>query len=418
MPMSDSFKNRLSSLLPQIVETFGTPFHIYDQKGIEETCTELFQAFPSSFGFQEYFAVKALPNPAIMSLLREKGCGFDCSSPAELLLARQAGATGEQIMFTSNNTTQEQFAAAMELGAIINLDDISLLEKLSETPELICFRYNPGPVRDGNSIIGKPEEAKYGVSREQIFSAYQKARDMGVTRFGLHSMMASNELNPGYMSDTVVMLLDLVASLHGKLGIQCEFINMGGGMGIPYKPDELPFDLDTMTEKIIRALESFQTQNHFIPKLFMESGRYVTGPHGVLVTRVINHKHIYRDYVGVDASMSALMRPGMYGAYHHIHIHGKDSDKDLKMVDVTGSLCENNDKFAIARLLPETCEGDILVIHDTGAHGHSMGFNYNGHLRPQELLLTTTGQVHRIRRAETLDDYFATLSFEPLSLNG
>ncbi len=417
MPMSDSFKNRLSRILPRIVETFGTPFHIYDQKGIEETCTALFQAFPSSFGFQEYFAVKALPNPDIMALLRKKGCGFDCSSPAELVLAQQAGATGEQIMFTSNNTTQEQFAAAMKLGAIINLDDISLLEKLPKMPGLICFRYNPGPVRGGNSIIGKPEEAKYGVSREQIFSAYQMARDRGAVRFGLHSMMASNELNPAYMTDTVTMLLELVASLYEQLGIQCEFINMGGGLGIPYKPDDPPFDLDGMAEQIIEGLEAFREQNHFVPKLFMESGRYVTGPHGVLVTRVVNHKHIYRDYVGVDASMSALMRPGMYGAYHHIHIHGKDSDKDLKMVDVTGSLCENNDKFAIARPLPETCEGDILVIHDTGAHGHSMGFNYNGHLRPQELLLTTQGQVRRIRRAETLDDYFATLSFEPLSLD-
>ncbi len=402
MPMSDSFMKRLSRVLPRIVETFGTPFHIYDQKGIEETCTQLFQAFPPSFGFQEFFAVKALPNPTILSLLREKGCGFDCSSPAELLLAKQAGAKGEQIMFTSNNTTREQFAEAMELGSIVNLDDISLLKKLPNIPELISFRYNPGPARDGNSIIGKPEESKYGVSRDQIHSAYQKARDMGATRFGLHTMLASNELNPDYMADTVAMLLDLVASLYEDLAIQCEFINMGGGLGIPYKPDDLPFDLGAMAEQIIGTMESFRARNHFVPKLFMESGRYVTGPHGVLVTRVINHKHIYRDYVGVDASMSALMRPGMYGAYHHIHIHGKHPDKDLKIVDVAGSLCENNDKFAIARPLPETREGDILVIHDTGAHGHSMGFNYNGHLRPQELLLTTQGQVHLIRRAETM----------------
>ncbi|PIE63230.1 MAG: diaminopimelate decarboxylase, partial [Desulfobacterales bacterium] len=361
--------------------------------------------------------VKALPNPAILALLKQKGCGFDCSSPAELMLAKQVGAAGEQIMFTSNNTTREQFAAAMELDAIVNLDDISLLEKLPQIPERICFRYNPGPARDGNSIIGKPEEAKYGVSRKQIHTAYQKARDMGVKRFGLHSMMASNELNPAYMSDTVAMLLDLVASLRERLGIQCEFINMGGGLGIPYRPCDPPFNLDAMAAQIIQTMESFEARNGFIPKLFMESGRYVTGPHGVLVTRVINHKHIYRDYVGVDASMSALMRPGMYGAYHHIHIHGKHPEQDLKKVDVTGSLCENNDKFAVERLLPRTSEGDILVIHDTGAHGHAMGFNYNGQLRPQELLLTTQGQVRRIRRAETMEDYFATLAFHPLTLD-
>ncbi len=416
MPMSDSFMDRLSSVLPKIVTTFGTPFHIYDQKGIEDTCAALYNAFPSTLGFQEYFAVKALPNPAILALLKEKGCGFDCSSPAELMLAKQVGAAGEQIMFTSNNTTREQFAAAMELDAIVNLDDISLLEKLPQIPERICFRYNPGPGRDGNSIIGKPEEAKYGVSREQIHAAYQKARDMGVTRFGLHSMMASNELHHEYMSDTVAMLLDLVASLRERLGIQCEFINMGGGLGIPYRPCDSPFDLGAMAAKIIQIMESFGARNGFIPKLFMESGRYVTGPHGVLVTRVITHKHIYRDYVGVDASMSALMRPGMYGAYHHIHIHGKHPEQDLKKVDITGSLCENNDKFAVERLLPRTSEGDILVIHDTGAHGHAMGFNYNGQLRPQELLLTTQGQVRLIRRAETMEDYFATLAFDPLTL--
>ncbi len=416
MPMSSSFSNRLSSLLPEIVQKFGTPFHIYDQAGIEDTCRDLYRAFSAFPGFREYFAVKALPNPAVLSILQKQGCGFDCSSQAELVLADRAGTSGEQIMFTSNNTTREQFAAAMALGAIVNLDDISLLEKLPETPELICFRYNPGPERDGNAIIGKPEEAKYGVSREQIFAAYKKARDMGVKRFGLHTMVASNELDENYITQTVVMLLELVEILNAELNIQCEFINMGGGIGIPYQPGQNAFDLSGMAKKVTQIFEAFTRKQGFTPKLFMESGRYVTGPHGVLVTRVINHKHIYRDYVGVDASMAALMRPGMYGAYHHIHIHGKDSEKNLKTVDVTGSLCENNDKFAIQRALPETEPGDILVVHDTGAHGHAMGFNYNGQLRPQELLLTPEGCVRRIRRAETLDDYFATLEFESLEL--
>ncbi len=417
MPMSSDFMHRLSPILPQIVEKFGTPFHIYDQKGIEDTCRNLYKSFSAFHGFKEYFAVKALPNPAILSILNAQECGFDCSSPAELILSKKTGASGEQIMFTSNNTTKEQFAAAMDLGAIVNLDDISLLEKLPKTPGLICFRYNPGPARDGNSIIGKPEEAKYGVSRDQILTAYEKAREMGATRFGLHTMVASNELDENYISQTVAMLLELAATLDEKLNIQCEFINMGGGIGIPYAPAQKTFDLNGMAQKAARLFEEFTDRYGFTPKLFMESGRYVTGPHGVLVTRVINHKHIYRDYVGVDASMAALMRPGMYGAYHHIHIHGKNPEKNLKTVDITGALCENNDKFAIQRALPETQQGDILLIHDTGAHGHAMGFNYNGQLRPQELLLTPGGNVRRIRRTETLDDYFATLDFDHLEIS-
>jgi diaminopimelate decarboxylase len=317
-------------------------------------------------------------------------------------------------MFTSNNTSTDQFTAAMDQGgSILNLDDISLISKLPRVPELICFRYNPGPRRSGNHIIGNPVEAKYGVSHDQIHKAYETAIQMGVKRFGIHTMLASNELNYTYMVETADMLLDIVTALYRRLKIRFEFINIGGGLGIPYAPEDRPFNLPAMARGIIKSLVEFKAENNWAPRLYMESGRYITGPHGVLVTSVINHKHIYRNHVGVDTSMSALMRPGIYNAYHHIHVHGKEDLPASGPVDVVGGLCENNDKFAIQRHLPKTCEGDILVIHDTGAHGHSMGFNYNGHLRPKELLLQQDGSVALIRRAETITDYFATLQFEP-----
>ncbi len=416
MPMSDAFKKRLSPSLKTITAEFATPFHIYDETGILDTCDRLNKAFAPIEGFKEYFAVKALPNPAVMSLLKAKGFGFDCSSVPEIALARKVGSMGEDIMFTSNNTSTAQFSAAMDESAIINLDDISLLDKLPKTPELICFRYNPGADRSGNAIIGNPVEAKYGVSKAQIKAAYEKAMAMGVKRFGIHTMLASNELNFQYMVETADMLLALIQDLAAQLAIRFEFINIGGGLGIPYKPDAAPFNLEAMAEGIIKSFNAFKDKNGWAPKLFMESGRFITGPHGALVTTVINHKEIYRNYVGVDASMSALMRPGMYEAYHHIHILGKEEATPLKTVDVVGALCENNDKFAIQRDLPQTEEGDILIIHDTGAHGHAMGFNYNGHLRPKELLLGTDGNVTLIRRAETMADYFATLDFEPRTL--
>jgi diaminopimelate decarboxylase len=412
--MSDAFKQRLSRILPTVADTFGTPFHIYDETGICETCDHLNTAFAALEGFREYFAVKALPNPAVMTLLSQKGFGFDCSSVPELVLARQIGASGSDIMFTSNNTRTDQFQTAMDQGgAILNLDDLSLIPKLPRVPDLICFRYNPGPERSGNHIIGNPVEAKYGLTRAQLHTAYETACQKGVKRFGIHTMLASNELNHTYMVETADMLLQVVSELHRKLSIRFEFINIGGGLGIPYSPDNAPFDLRAMAQGITRSLKKFQQANGWAPRLYMESGRYITGPHGALVTTVINHKHIYRNYVGVDASMSALMRPGIYGAYHHIHIHGKEHLPVSGPVDVVGGLCENNDKFAIQRPLPETREGDLLVIHDTGAHGQSMGFNYNGHLRPKELLLKKDGSVALIRRAETMDDYFATLEFEP-----
>ena len=417
MPMSPEFKERLSTVVQDAVSAFGTPFHIYDETGIVQTCQALNEAFAPIDGFKEYFAVKGLPNPTVMALLKTQGFGFDCSSVPEIELARRVGSNAEDIMFTSNNTTRRQLKAAMDQGgSIINLDDITLIAKLPAIPDLLCFRYNPGATRQGNAIIGKPEEAKYGLTREQIFSAYGQALELGVKRFGLHTMIASNERNYRYMIDTAEMLLELAEEVSRALDIRFEFINIGGGLGIPYEPDHKAFNLAGMAARIIGAFETFKAKNGWIPKLYMESARYITGPHGVLVTSVINHKNTYRNYVGVDASMSALMRPGMYGAYHHIHIHGKPESAPLKTVDVVGALCENNDKFSIQRQLPETREGDILIIHDTGAHGHAMGFNYNGQLRPKELLLKTDGSIELIRRAETMDDYFATLNFEPQTI--
>ncbi|OGR28028.1 MAG: diaminopimelate decarboxylase [Desulfobacterales bacterium RIFOXYA12_FULL_46_15] len=414
MPMSESYKIRLSNILPQIVDTFGTPFHIYDEKGIKETCRRLISVFKEIEGFREYFAVKALPNPSIMKIMQAAGFGFDCSSVPEIELARQIGSNRDDIMFTSNNTSTSQFETALSNGGcILNLDDISLISKLTKIPELICFRYNPGSRRKGNKIIGNPAESKYGVGHDQIIDAYAKSIALGAKRFGIHTMLASNELNYEYMVETTRMLLDIVEMICKTLPVTFEFINIGGGLGIPYTPDAFPFNLDAMALETTELFQKFKNQYGWVPRLYMESGRYITGPHGVLVTSVINHKNIYRKYVGVDASMSALMRPGMYDAYHHIHIHGKDTSSTLEKVDVVGALCENIDKFAVQRDLPPTEEGDILVIHDTGAHGHAMGFNYNGHLRPKELLLKEDLSVELIRRAETMEDYFATLKFDP-----
>lgn len=414
MPMSADFKDRLTPRIEEIVAYFGTPFHIYDEKGILETCQALKKAFAGARFFQEFYAVKALPNPSVLALIRQAGFGFDCSSATELMLSREVGARGEDIMFTSNNTTLEEFQlAAADGGCLLNLDDVTLIPKVPQMPDLICFRYNPGPRRGGNAIIGKPEEAKYGVSHEQLVDAYRAARERGARRFGLHTMLVSNELQADYMVETARMLLQEVERISVELGIVFEFINIGGGLGIPYRPEEAALDLAGMGFQITALLAAFEEQHGYQPRLFLESGRYVTGPHGVLVTTVINEKNIYRRYVGVDACMSALMRPGMYGAYHHIAVVGKPQGKNERVVDVVGSLCENNDKFAIQRPLPDIVPGDLLLIQDTGAHGQSMGFNYNGKLRPKELLLRSGGAVELIRREETPADYFATLAFEP-----
>ena len=413
MPISDDFKSRLSNALPKISQHFGTPFHIYDEIGIKQTGDRLKQAFSGVERFREYFAVKALPNPAVLKLMQEMNFGFDCSSIPELILSRQVGAKGDDLMFTSNNTSEQEFeVAAAAGGCILNLDDITLIDKVGVMPETICFRYNPGAERDGNSIIGNPLEAKYGVSKEQIIEAYQKARDRGATRFGLHTMLASNELNYTYMVTTAKMLLDLITRIEQELSITFDFINIGGGLGIPYQPDATSLDIEAMGREISELFSNFKSKHGYMPALYMESGRYMTGPHGALVTTAINRKDIYRTYIGVDACMSSLMRPGMYGAYHHIDVLTKDNRNGTEVVDVVGSLCENNDKFAIQRELPAIEDGDLIIIHDTGAHGHAMGFNYNGKLRPQELMLRENGTVEMIRRAETNDDYFATLDFE------
>ncbi len=417
MPLSSSFKNRLYPRLDSIRSHFGTPFHIYDETGIRETGSRLQNVFGGIRQFREYFAVKALPNPKIMEIMQSMGFGFDCSSIAELQLSRRIGARAQDIMFTSNNTSPEDFAeAARDGGCLLNLDDISLLDKIPSMPELICFRYNPGARRTGNDIIGNPLEAKYGVSHEQIVDAYRRAQELGAKQFGIHTMVASNELNYTYMVQTARMLLELVSEISAELDIRFEFINIGGGLGIPYKPDEPALDLESMGREITELFHSFNEKEGYQPALFMESGRYMTGPHGALVVTAINRKEIYRTYIGVDASMSSLMRPALYGAYHHIDVIGKDSAAPVETVDVVGSLCENNDKFAIQRDLPLIEDGDILVIHDTGAHGHSMGFNYNGNLRPKELLLRENGDVELIRRAEKVADYFATLDFTPDTL--
>jgi len=354
-----------------------------------------------------------------MKILRSEGFGIDCSSLAELHLAERLGMRGDEIMFTSNDTPAEEYLKARELNAIINLDDIShidYLEKHAGLPETLCFRYNPGNLKEGNVIIGHPEEAKYGLTRSQMFEAYRIAKLKGVKRFGIHTMVASNELDPDYFIETAQILFTLISEISESLNIHIDFANLGGGIGIPYKPDQKPVDLETMSRGIRDVYENIIVAKKLHPlRLNFESGRAVTGPYGYLVSRVLHIKDTYRKFAGLDACMVNLMRPAIYGAYHHITVPGKEDQVSVIAYDVTGSLCENNDKFAIARQLPVLEPGDLVVIHDTGAHGHAMGFNYNGKLRSAELLLRENGDVTEIRRAETIDDYFATLDFAGLS---
>src|SRR3989338_9468842 len=339
----------------EVLESYKTPFHIYDEKGIIDNAKKLKKAFGVLNGFKEYFAVKALPNPFILKILKEQGFGADCSSLPELILANKAGITGENIMFTSNYTPAEEFIKAKELGAIINLDDIThlpVLEEAAGIPSLVCFRYNPCNSRKGNEIIGKPEEAKYGLTKEQLFEAYKIMQNKGVKRFGLHTMVISNELNEDYFIETANMLFDLAIEINNKLGIKLEFLNLGGGIGTPYKPTDKEVSYEKIAKGIKKAYDEKMTKNNLVPKIFMECGRVVTGPYGYLVTKVRHVMHKYRDYVGVDACMANLMRPAMYGAYHHITVLGKESAPLNMAYDVVGSLCENNDKFAIQRKMP------------------------------------------------------------------
>ena len=406
--------------LERLTETFETPFYLYDEKAIRENMrrfTKAFSIFPS---FKEYFAVKACPNPYILKILKSEGCGADCSSLPELILAENAGILGEEVMFTSNETPAKEYVYANLKGNIINLDDITHIDYLENAlgalPELISFRYNPGPLKEGNALIGKPEEAKYGLTREQIFEAYKICKERGVKRFGLHTMVASNELNPDYFVETAELLFKLAAELKEKLGVSIEFVNLGGGIGIPYRPEQVAVDYDRIAQGIKAAYDRIVVPAGLDPlKICWECGRPITGPYGWLVTRALHQKHIYREYIGVDASMADLMRPGMYGAYHEVTVSGKEQAPKDQVYDVVGSLCENCDKFAVQRPLPKIDNGDLLIIHDAGAHGRAMGFNYNAKLRCGELLLREDGSVVQIRRKETVEDYFITLDFGGLT---
>ncbi len=400
---------------------FGTPFHLYDEQGIRRQVRELAEAFSWAPGFREHYAVKALPNPYILEIMKSEGQGADCSSYAELLLAEAVGMRGAEICFTSNNTPAEEFQKACDLGATVNLDDfthIAFLEKACGLPEVISFRYNPGAAREGgNAIIGKPEEAKYGMTHEQLMQGIRICRDKGVKRFGLHTMIVSNELAADYLIGTATMMFELAVEIKQTLGVEVEFINLGGGLGLAYRPEEADLDVAAVGEGVRREYERL-----LVPAglgritLAMESGRLMTGPHGLLVTRAVHTKDIYRHYIGVDACMAHLMRPALYDAYHHITVLGKQNAPADHIYDIVGSLCENNDKFAVQRALPQIEVGDLLAIHDSGAHGLAMGFNYNGKLRCRELLLQADGSIKQIRRAETIADLFATLNYPGLPM--
>lgn len=399
--------------LETLIKKFPTPFHLYDESKIRGNIRRLKAAFDWVKEFREYFAVKACPNPAIVKILADEGAGTDCSSIAELFISEMAGVKGEKIMLTSNDTPAEEFIKARQLGAIINLDDITHVEFLDQCagmPDCLSFRYNPADImNDGNDIIGRPAEAKYGLTRAQLFNAYQAALNKGVKRFGLHTMIVSNELETAAFVRTAEIMFELAVEIKERLGIAVEFINLGGGIGLPYTLEQKPVDINAVGQGIRAKYDDILRKVQLEPALAFESGRAMTGDAGWLVSTVLHKKDTYKHYVGLDACMANLMRPALYGAYHHITVAGKENAPFDHVYDVTGSLCENNDKFAIDRWLPKIERGDIVIIHDTGAHGHAMGFNYNGKLRSAELLLKSDGSIELIRRAETLDDYFATL---------
>jgi diaminopimelate decarboxylase len=398
-----------------ITEKYPTPFHIYDEKGITENARRFMAAFSWNPGFKQYFAVKATPNPHIVKLLHQLGMGADCSSMAELVLCKRLGIRGSEIMFTSNDTPLDEYQKATELGAIINLDDLSHIDFLKSTvgiPETVCMRYNPGDKHLGNDIIGKPHEAKFGIPKEQLLEGYRRLKELGVKHFGLHTMIVSNELNPRAFKTAARMMFELAVELHQATGIKLEFINLGGGIGIPYRPEQQPIDMTELGRQIESEYRRTIVKTGLHPlKIFTECGRCITGPYGYLVSRVLHQKKTYKHFIGLDACMVNLMRPAIYGAYHHVTVVGKEHLAHDQVYDLTGSLCENNDKFAIDRKLPKIETGDLVVIHDTGAHGHAMGFNYNGKLRSAEVLLKPNGSTRQIRRAENLEDLFATLEF-------
>jgi len=403
----------------EIVKTYPTPFHIYDEKGIRENARNLKKAFSWNKGFKEYFAVKATPNPYILSILKEEGCGTDCSSLTELMMSEACGIKGENIMFSSNVTPAEEYVKARELGAIINLDDITHIDFLKECagiPEKISCRYNPGGVfKVSNDIMDNPDDAKYGMTKAQMFEAFTRLKELGVKEFGIHSFLVSNTVTNDYYPMLATELFKLATELKEKCDVHISFINLSGGVGIPYRPEQEANDIFIIGEGVRKAFEEILVPSGMGDvSIFTELGRFMLAPFGHLVTKAVHEKHIYKEYIGVDACAANLMRPAMYGAYHHITVLGKEDDKAEFKYDVTGSLCENNDKFAIDRMLPKIDMGDYLVIHDTGAHGFAMGYNYNGRLRSAELLKTENGEVKLIRRAETPMDYFATLDYPGL----
>lgn len=400
--------------LAEIVKEYPTPFHLYDEKGIRENARKLKQAFAWNSGFKEYFAVKATPNPTILRILKEEGCGTDCSSLTELMMSERLGFQGDEIMFSSNDTPAEEFIKARELDATINLDDITHIDFLKESagiPKKISCRFNPGGVFElGTDIMDNPGDAKYGMTKEQIMEAYSRLKDLGVETFGMHAFLASNTVSNEYYPALARILFQLAVEIKEKTGVKLSFINLSGGVGIPYTPDKEPNDILVIGEGVHNVYDEI-----LVPagmgdvKIFTELGRFMLAPYGHLVVKAIHEKHTYKEYIGVDACAVNLMRPAMYGAYHHITVMGKEEAPCDHVYDITGSLCENNDKFAVDRKLPKIEMGDLLVIHDTGAHGFAMGYNYNGKLKSAEVLLREDGSVKLIRRAETPEDYFATL---------
>lgn len=401
-----------------MVAKYPTPFHLYDEKGIRENVRKLKQAFSWNKGFKEYFAVKATPNPYLMQILKEEGVGSDCSSYTELLLSEKVGLTGSDIMFSSNVTPVEDFALAAKLDAIINFDDlthIDFYEKIADFKETMSCRYNPGgDFTIQNQIMDTPKDAKYGMTKEQIKEAFLKLKAKGVKHFGIHAFLASNTVTDDYYPKLAGILFKLAVDLKKETGVHIAFINLSGGVGIPYRPDQEANDILKIGEGVRQQFETI-----LVPEgmgdvaIFTELGRFIMGPYGCLVTKAIHEKHIHKEYIGLDACAANLMRPAIYGSYHHITVLGKENEKNDHMYDITGGLCENNDKFAIDRMLPKIDIGDYIVIHDTGAHGFSMGYNYNGKLRSAEVLLKESGETQLIRRAETPEDYFATLDFAP-----
>lgn len=406
--------------LQEIVKAYPTPFHIYDEKGIRENARKVMQAFSWNPGFKEYFAVKATPNPTILKILREEGCGTDCSSLTELMMSDRCGFTGSEIMFSSNETPACEFKLAAKLGATINLDDFTHIDFLKDTigyiPETISCRYNPGGMfqlsssKEGFQVMDTPGDSKYGFTTQQLYEGFKKLKSMGAKHFGIHSFLASNTISNDYYPTLAGILFKLAVDLQEKTGCHIDFINLSGGVGVPYRPDQQENDILAIGEGVRKQFEEI-----LVPagmgdvKLFTEMGRFMLAPYGALVTTATHEKHTYKEYIGVDACAANLMRPAMYGAYHHITVMGKEHAPCDHKYDVVGGLCENNDKFAIDRMLPKIDKGDLLYIHDTGAHGFSMGYQYNGRLRSAELLLKEDGTVELIRRAETPDDYFATL---------